>query len=164
MRISRRDCLRLGAASLVSAAWSRDRLRAAARAAGFKIGVTDWNLKLTGQIQAVALAKQILRRRAGASAIAAETLPLADPATQRATPRGIGASACRRLGVPDAAPQLPKSDPFGTRRVAGAIPIARALGVRVILLPFFGRGARDDGRNGFRRRHPAWTRGRRKAA
>ena len=34
-----------------------------------------------------------------------------------------------------------KSDPLGQRSVADAIPIAHALGVRVILLPFFGKWA-----------------------
>ena len=145
MRISRRDCLRLSAASLVSAAWSRDRLFAALRAAGFKIGVTDWNLKLTGKIEAVALAKQIGFDGVQVSLgnVAAETLPLSDPATQRAY---LAESA--RVGLPLASVCLDvlhrnylKSDPFGPRRVADAIPIARALGVRVILLPFFGRGA-----------------------
>jgi L-ribulose-5-phosphate 3-epimerase len=34
-----------------------------------------------------------------------------------------------------------KSDPLGQRWVADSIPIARAMGVRVVLLPFFGKGA-----------------------
>src|SRR5712691_7791103 len=97
MRISRRDCLRLGAASFVSAAWSRDRLFAALRAAGFKIGVTDWNLKLTGKIEAVALAKTIGFDGVQVSLgnVAAETLPLADPATQQAY-----LAESKRLGLP----------------------------------------------------------------
>src|SRR5262249_25545207 len=34
-----------------------------------------------------------------------------------------------------------KSDPLGQRWVADSIPIAKAMGVRVVLLPFFGKGA-----------------------
>ena len=34
-----------------------------------------------------------------------------------------------------------KSDPLGQRWVADSVPIARAMGVRVVLLPFFGKGA-----------------------
>jgi len=34
-----------------------------------------------------------------------------------------------------------KSDPLGQRWVADCIPIAKAMGVRVVLLPFFGKGA-----------------------
>ena len=34
-----------------------------------------------------------------------------------------------------------KSDPKGVKRVADAIPMARRVGVQVILLPFFGKGA-----------------------
>ena len=145
MPLSRRDCLRLGAASLVSAALAHDRLFAALRAAGFKIGVTDWNLKLTGKTEAIALAKTIGFDGVQVSLgnVAAETLPLADPATQQAY-----LAESKRLGLPLASVCLDvlhrnylKSDPLGPRRVADAIPIARALGVRVILLPFFGKGA-----------------------
>jgi L-ribulose-5-phosphate 3-epimerase len=37
-----------------------------------------------------------------------------------------------------------KSDPLGQRWVADSIPIAVAMGVRVVLLPFFGKGAMNN--------------------
>jgi sugar phosphate isomerase/epimerase len=129
----------------VSAAWSGDRLFAALRAAGFKVGVTDWNLKLTGKAEAVALAKQIgfdgVQVSLGRDP--AETLPLGDPIVQQAY-----LAESKRVGLPLASVCLDvlhrnylKNDPLGQRWVADSIPIARALGVRVVLLPFFGKGA-----------------------
>src|SRR5690606_18314511 len=54
----------------------------------------------------------------------------------------------KRLGFPIASLCLDilhrnylKNDPLGQRWVAESIPIASALGVKVILLPFFGKGA-----------------------
>ena len=45
-----------------------------------------------------------------------------------------------RLGLPEhPAPQLPEVRPAGAARVADAIPMAKRVGVQVILLPFFGR-------------------------
>jgi L-ribulose-5-phosphate 3-epimerase len=147
-RISRRDWLVLGARSLAAAALLRVRNLAAARGAAFKVGVTDWNLRLTGKTQAIALAKQIgfdgvqvSLGRGGDEPPAA--LPLADRAAQQAY-----LAESKRIGLPLASVCLDilhrnglKSDPLGQRWVADAIPIARALGVRVILLPFFGRWA-----------------------
>jgi L-ribulose-5-phosphate 3-epimerase len=145
MRISRRDSLRLGAGGVVSAAFSRGRSLAALAAAGFKVGATDWNLQLTSKPEAIGLAKKIGFDGVQVSLgnVAAETLPLADPATQQAY-----LAESKRVDLPLASVCLDvlhrnylKSDPLGPRRVADAIPIARALGVHVILLPFFGKGA-----------------------
>jgi L-ribulose-5-phosphate 3-epimerase len=73
----------------------------------------------------------------------ADTLPLGDPALQQAY-----LAESRRVGLPLASLCLEvlhrnylKSDPLGARWVADAVPIARAMGVKVILLPFFGKGA-----------------------
>ena len=72
-----------------------------------------------------------------------DRLPLSDPALQR---KYLDES--RRVGLPLASVCLEvlhvnglKDDPLGQRWVADAIPIARALGVTVILLPFFGKRA-----------------------
>lgn len=145
MRISRRQWLR---GFTCSALLSRRRLLAAARGAAFKVGVTDWNLHLAGRIESIALAKkigfdgvQVSLGRGGNEPPA--RLPLADPAAQKAF-----VAESRRVGLPLASVCLDilhrnglKSDPLGQRWVADAIPIARALGVRVILLPFFGKWA-----------------------
>lgn len=142
MGVTRRECLRLGACGLVSAALPHESLWGAPPPARFKVGVTDWNLQLTGKIEAIALAKaigfdgvQVSLGRAGAL--------LSDPALRQQF-----VAESKRVGLPLASVCLDilhvnflKSDPLGPRWVADAIPIAQALGVRVILLPFFGTGA-----------------------
>ena len=72
-----------------------------------------------------------------------DRLPLADPALQQTY-----LAESKRVGLPLASVCLEilhrnflKYDPLGQRWVADSIPIARALGVKVILLPFFGKGA-----------------------
>ena len=57
---SRRDLIRAGAASLAVVAAGRGRARAAAqRGVKFKLGVTDWTLKLAGQPEAVLMAGEL---------------------------------------------------------------------------------------------------------
>lgn len=144
MRISRRSWLRLSAVSVASAAVFRESV-ATARTAVFKVGVTDWNLKLTGQTDSIALAKRIGFDGVQVSLgnVDAEALPLSDPAIQRAF-----LAESKRVGLPLASLCLDvlhrnglKSDPKGQRWVADSIPIAKTLGVRVVLLPCFGKWA-----------------------
>jgi sugar phosphate isomerase/epimerase len=137
---SRRDFLRLGASGLLLASAGA---RADARPAPprFKVGVTDWNLKLTARPESVALAKKL--GFDGVQISVGRNMQLKDPALQQ-TFKGESA----RLGLPLASICLDilhvnglKSDPLGQRWVAESIPIAKAMGVKVILLPFFGRWA-----------------------
>ena len=111
-----------------------------------KIGVTDWNLRLAGKIEAVALAKKlgfagvevsIGRKPQG------DTLPLADPALQQQY-----LAAAKEHGIALAGTCLDilhvnylKNDKLGRKWVADGIPITRKLNARVMLLPFFGKGA-----------------------
>jgi sugar phosphate isomerase/epimerase len=147
MTFTRRDSLRvLGGGLAAAALWPRARLLAYAARKGvkFKVGVTDWNLKQEGKPAAVALAKQIGFDGVQVSiGKGTDSLPLADPALQQTY-----LSESKRVGLPLASLCLEvlhrnylKSDPLGQRWVADAIPIARAMGVKVILLPFFGKGA-----------------------
>ena len=147
MKTSRRWFLGAGAAGLATVALgSREDLfsYAAARGVKFKVGVTDWNLRQEGKTEAVSLASRLGFDGVQVSlGIGAEKLPLADPAMQAAY-----RAESKRTGLPLASVCLNilhrnylKSDPLGQRWVADAIPIAKNLGVRVILLPFFGRGA-----------------------
>jgi len=110
----------------------------------FKIGVTDWNLKLEGKIEAISLARQLgfdgVQISIGKGT---DKLPLSDPALQKAY---LDESA--RVGLPIESLCLEilhqnwlKSDPLGQRWVADSISIAKAMGVRVVLLPFFGKCA-----------------------
>jgi sugar phosphate isomerase/epimerase len=139
---SRREFLAAGAG--VAAALLAD--ARSARAAGparFKIGATDWNLHLEGDPSCVALAKELgfdgvqisLSNRNGKDWVGDEVLD-----------QFVAES--KRLELPLASVCLNilhknylKSDPKGPQRVADAIPMAKRVGVQVILLPFFGPGA-----------------------
>jgi sugar phosphate isomerase/epimerase len=112
----------------------------------FKVGVTDWNLKQEGKIESIALAKELGFDGVQVSiGKGTDKVPLSDPALQK---RYLDES--KRVGLPIESLCLEilhrnylKSDPLGQRWVADSIPIARAMGVRVVLLPFFGKGALD---------------------
>jgi len=110
----------------------------------FKIGVTDWNLKEEGKIDAITLAKQLgfdgVQISIGKGT---EKLPLSDPGLQKAY-----LDESKRMDFKIASLCLEilhqnclKSDPLGQRWVADSISIAKAMGVRVVLLPFFGKCA-----------------------
>ena len=147
MSLTRRETLRLFGGGVAAAAlWPRERLLAyaAKKGAHFKIGATDWNLKLEDKPEAIALAKRIGFDGVQVSiGKGTDRLPLSDPALQKTY-----LDESKRLGLPLASVCLEvlhrnylKSDPLGGRWVADSIPIAKALGVRVVLLPFFGKGA-----------------------
>jgi sugar phosphate isomerase/epimerase len=147
MKLTRRESLRLCAGGAAAGSlWGADALRAyaARREAQFKIGVTDWNLRLEHKVEAIALAKKLGFEGVQVS-LGKDTdrLPLSDPALQRTY-----LEESKRVGLPLASVCLEvlhrnvlKSDPLGLRFVAESIPAAKALGVKVILLPFFGKGA-----------------------
>jgi sugar phosphate isomerase/epimerase len=150
MLFSRRRFVQIGlqAGALLTPA---ARALAVGRAAAvrFKVGVPDWNLKLEAKIEAVALAKKLsfdgVQISLGHEGVktASDHLPLADAKTQQAY-----LAESKRVGIPITSVCLEilhrnylKSDPLGQRWVAESIPAAKALGVRVVLLPFFGKGA-----------------------
>jgi sugar phosphate isomerase/epimerase len=142
MNMTRRDWLRWGACGVAAAALPSMRAWAAARPR-FKVGVTDWNLQQTGKLEAIALAKAIGFDGVQVSLTRTHPFPLADAAV-----RAQFLAESKRVGLPLASVCLDilhvnylKSDPLGQRWVAEAIPITKALGVRVILLPLFGNGA-----------------------
>lgn len=117
---------------------------AAQKKAAFKVGVTDWNLQQEGKIESIALAKKLGFDGVQVSiGVGIDKLPLSDPALQKQF-----LDESRRVGLPIASLCLEvlhrnilKSDPLGQRWVADSIPIAKKMGVTVILLPFFGKGA-----------------------
>ena len=147
MTLTRRESFRLCAAGLASAAlFEREpaAVLGAAKPARFKVGVTDWNLKVEGKPESVALAKRLGFDGVQISiGVGTDRLPLSDPALQQQF-----LAESEREGLPLASVCLNvlhrnilKSDSLGQRWVADSIPIARNVGVRVILLPFFGKGA-----------------------
>src|SRR5207245_11550692 len=77
------------------------------------------------------------------SGVATDRLARSDPAWQQQF-----RDASKREGLPLASVcvnvlhrNFLESDPLGQRWVADSIPIAHNLGVKVVLLPFFGKGA-----------------------
>ncbi len=111
-----------------------------------RIGVTDWNLRLAGRIEAVALAAQLgfegvevsLGRR-----VTENRLPLDDAGVQKQY-----VDAFRQHGIAIAGTCLDvlhvnylKSDSLALRWIEDGIRVSRALGAKVMLLPFFGKGA-----------------------
>src|SRR5262245_62847224 len=142
MTISRRRFLQSGAAATV-AVFSHRQLNAYAAQKGvkFKIGAPDWNLRLTAKTESVALAKKI--GFDGVQVSIGRQMQLKDEALRKAF-----LDESSKVGLPIASLCLDilhvnglKSDPLGKQWVAESIPIAKAMGVKVILLTFFGRWA-----------------------
>src|SRR5499426_1671633 len=136
MTFTRRNFLHLGVMGSASVAFP---LRQ--RSAKFRIGVTDWNLKMTAKVESVALAKKI--GFDGVQVSIGRQMQLKDPALRKAF-----LDESSKVGLPIASLCLDilhvnglKSDPLGKQWVAESIPIAKAMGVKVILLPFFGNWA-----------------------
>ncbi len=138
--------LEAGAAALTTFALAPWLARAAAKGVKFKVGVTDWNLRQTGKLEAFALAKQLgfdgvqVSIGRGTANVPMERLPLSDPELQQ---KYLAES--KRTGLPITSLCLDvlhrnglKSDPLGARWVADSITLTKTLGVKVILLPFFG--------------------------
>jgi L-ribulose-5-phosphate 3-epimerase len=122
------------------------RLLAASQSQGPKIGVTDWNLKKTGDPDAVALAKSLgfdgvqisLGRKPVDGRLALENAEIQAQYIARA----------KQLNIPLAGTCLDilhvnylKNDKLGQKWVADGIPITKTLNAGVMLLPFFGKGA-----------------------
>lgn len=137
MTISRRTFLQ---ASLAAPAL------AAARKPRFKLGVTDWNLRLAGKIEAVAVAKKLGFEGVEVSLgrkVVGDKLPMDNADLQQQY-----LAAAREHGIAIAGTCLDvlhvnylKSDKLGQRWIAEGIPITKKLNARVMLMPFFGNGA-----------------------
>jgi len=109
-----------------------------------KVGVTDWNLKETGKLSSVALAKRLgfdgvqvsLGRNQGASLLKDESLQ--ESFIQESQNQELAiCSTCLDILHEN----YLKNDSLGKQWVAKSIPITKKLRASVILLPFFGKGA-----------------------
>jgi L-ribulose-5-phosphate 3-epimerase len=136
MKISRRSFI--AASSMAFPAWARSR--------GLKIGVTDWNLRLTGKVEAVETAAQLrfegVQVSLGRKPVDGK-LPLDDAVIQQ---QYLTASKIHKIPIDGTCLDILhvnylKNDKLGQKWVADSIPITRKLNARVILLPFFGKGA-----------------------
>ena len=119
---------------------------AAAGRAKLKIGVTDWNLRQTAKIEAIALAQSLgfdgvqvsIGRRA-----AEGKMPMDDPAL---IAKYVADAKERRIPINGTCLDILhvnylKNDKLGEKWVSDGIRITKALGTKVMLLPFFGKGA-----------------------
>jgi L-ribulose-5-phosphate 3-epimerase len=142
-KLTRRTFIELGVSATVAA--SVLPAFAAKSKVKFKVGVTDWNLKQEDKVESIALAKSLGFDGVQVSIgkVREDRLPLSDPALQKTF---LDESRRVDLSIESLCLEMLhrnylKSDPLGQRWVADSIPIAKAMGVRVVLLPFFGKGA-----------------------
>ena len=144
MTLNRRTFLQSSLAGL-AAGVSVPALQAAGQAK-FPIGVTDWNLDLSSKPAAVAMAKQCgfqgVQVALGRQLVD-DKLPLDNAEIQKtylseAKKHGIAlTSTC----VDRLHNNYLKNDKLGQKWVRDGIRITKALGLEVMLLPFFGKGA-----------------------
>lgn len=130
----------LGGAALAPAAWVWG---AKAR---FRIGVTDWNLRLASKIEAVHMAADLgfdgVEVSLGRKSVD-NLLPLADKGLQK---QYLETARQRKIALAGTCLDILhvnylKSDKLGLKWVADGIAITRDLGAGRMLLPFFGKGA-----------------------
>lgn len=144
LMLTRRDFVGLGVSASAALAASAFPGFAATTVVKFKVGVTDWNLGREGNVESIALAKKLGFDGVQVSiGKGTDKLPLSDPSLQKTF---LEESKRVDLKVESLCLDILhrnylKSDPLGQRWVAESISIARAMGVRVVLLPFFGKGA-----------------------
>lgn len=113
---------------------------------GLKIGVTDWNLRLAAKLEAVALAKTLgfdgvevsLGRNVKENRLPLDNAEVLEKYRSEAKKQGIAlAGTC--LDVLHV--NYLKNDKLGQKWVADGIRLTKHLNARVMLLPFFGKGA-----------------------
>jgi sugar phosphate isomerase/epimerase len=118
---------------------------ASKRLAGLKIGVTDWNLRQTGKLEALALAKALgfegVEVSLGRKPVD-NRLPLDNPQLQAQYLAGARQHKIKLAGtcLDILHVNYLKNDKLAQKWVAEGIPITRKLKARVMLLPFFGKG------------------------
>jgi L-ribulose-5-phosphate 3-epimerase len=117
-----------------------------AKKAGFKIGVTDWNLRMTGKIEAVALAAKLgfegvqvsLGRKPEGNKLPLDNSESIEQYVAEAKKHKIKiAGTCLDILHVN----YLKNDKLGQKWVADGIPITKKLNAHVMLMPFFGKGA-----------------------
>lgn len=143
MNLSRRSFLASGAALGLGPAVALS--AASKKLAGLRIGVTDWNLRQTGKVEAVALAKSLgfegLEVSLGRKPVDSK-LPLDDPQIQA---QYLAAASQRQIKLAGTCLDILhvnylKNDKLAQKWVADGIPITSKLNARSMLLPFFGKG------------------------
>jgi sugar phosphate isomerase/epimerase len=111
-----------------------------------RIGITDWNLKLSAKAEAIPLAAQLgfdgIQVSCGRRLVE-DKMPLDNPEAIAAYKRAAAASRIPIDGtcVDRLHDNGLKSDKLAVRWVSDAIRITQALDARVLLVPFFGKWA-----------------------
>ncbi|MDZ4799553.1 MAG: sugar phosphate isomerase/epimerase family protein [Bryobacteraceae bacterium] len=121
-------------------------LARAAKLSGLKIGVTDWNLKMTSNPDAVALASRIgfagvevsLGRK-----VVDNKLPLDNPELIARYREAFRKEDFRPAGtcLDVLHVNYLKNDKLGQKWLVDGIRLTKELGAKVMLMPFFGKGA-----------------------
>jgi L-ribulose-5-phosphate 3-epimerase len=143
MKFTRRSLLSSTAPAIATAIALPSLLSARAKV---QVGVTDWNLRMAGKLEAISMASGIgfqgLEVSLGRN-LNDGKLPMDSPALQsryitEARQHGITlSSTC--LDVLHV--HYMKSDPVSVRLTSDAIRVTRAMNINLILLPYFGKGA-----------------------
>jgi L-ribulose-5-phosphate 3-epimerase len=113
---------------------------------GLKIGVTDWNLRMTSNPDAVALARRIgfagVEVSLGSKAVD-NKLPLDNPELIARYREAFRKEDFRPAGtcLDVLHVNYLKNDKLGQKWVVDGIRLTKELGAKVMLLPFFGKGA-----------------------
>ena len=152
MKYSRRDFLMTGAVGVTSLTLSNQfelMAYAAAKGVKFKLSAPDWSLQQEGKVEAVAISKQIgfpgvqISLGHAAKGETISRLPLSDPALQKKYLDEAKKLNCKITSLCLEIMHVNglKSDPLGEKWLAECIPVAKAMGVKVVLVPFFGKWA-----------------------
>lgn len=119
-------------------------VKAADPVGGFKIGVVDWELGKAADPSALEMARRL--GFDGVQVDLGKVEPMLQPQTQQQyrelAERHDIEIASLALGILNRVPY--KSDPHAQEYVDQGIDVARAMGIRVLLLAFFGRGRLDN--------------------
>lgn len=138
MMITRRSALAALAAAVPAAAWRPGNPK---KLAGMRLGVTDWNLKQDGKVEAVALAAQLgfegVEVTLGKPADG--KLPMSDAALQK---RYVEAARAAKVRIAGTCLNILHRDCLKNGKpapdwIAAGIPITKTLNARVMLLPAF---------------------------
>lgn len=140
MSLSRRSFVTLAAGAFAPAALPARGLQ------GLKIGVTDWNLRQTAKLEAVSLARRLGFAGVQVSLgreVKDNKLPLDSPDVIASYLKEAKAQAVALDGtcLDVLHTNYLKNDKLGQRWVVDGVRLTKALGTKVMLLPFFGRGA-----------------------
>src|SRR5256885_8902264 len=145
--MNRRRFIQAGTATLALSALTS---RVQAAYTKLKIGAPDWNLQLEAKPSSVELAKSIgfdgVQISLGHSSDPKNPpvqLPVSNPELRE---QFLAESRKNNLPIASTCVEILhrnylKNDPLGRKWVAESIPLTKQLGARVILLPFFGKGA-----------------------